>query len=129
MSVEAAGSTISSAKLPRSGMPSLTPIRLRNTFVAGGMTPPSDLIVEVAVRTFSMRVPEALDRDLGTLARQRGVSKSALVREALAELVSRKREPGSAPGSFLAAAEDLAGCVEGPKDLSCNKDHLAGYGR
>lgn len=82
------------------------------------------------MRTLSMRVPEALDHDLEELAQRRGVSKSALIRDAMVELVSGERDSGGAPaGSFLAAAEDLAGCVDGPEDLSYDKDHLDGYGQ
>jgi predicted transcriptional regulator len=83
------------------------------------------------VRTLSMKVPEALDHDLGVLAERRGVSKSALIRDAMTELVTRERAGADrAPaGSFLAMAEDLAGCVEAAEDLSTNKSYLDDYGR
>ena len=83
------------------------------------------------MKNLSIRVPEALDHDLEELAPRRGVTKSALIRGAVTELVSRERSLGErAPaGSFLAMAEDLAGCVDGPEDLSFNKDRLSGYGR
>jgi len=50
-----------------------------------------------------------------------------LIREALSAYLGRKGSPGRT--SFAALAEYLAGCVEGPDDLSGNPDHLAGYGR
>lgn len=81
------------------------------------------------MQTLSMKVTEDLNRTLSDLARQRGISKSALIREAITELVARERPGRPASGSFLAAAEDLAGCVDGPEDLSTNVEHLAGYGR
>jgi len=81
------------------------------------------------VRTLSMKVPEALDDDLGVLAARRGVSKSALIRDAMSELVARERVDRVPLGSFLALAEDLAGCVEAPEDLSTNKVYLDDYGR
>jgi len=81
------------------------------------------------VRTLSMKVPEALDDDLGILAARRGVSKSALIRDAMSELVARERVGRVPLGSFLALAEDLAGCVEAPEDLSTNKSYLDDYGR
>ncbi len=82
------------------------------------------------MRTLSMKVPETLDRDLAELATRRGVSKSALIRDAMAELVTREGSSERPPAdSFLALAEDLAGCVEGPEDLSTNEDYLDGYGR
>ena len=50
-----------------------------------------------------------------------------LIREALFGCL---RRVGSADRtSFAALAGDLAGCVEGPEDLSFNPDHFAGYGR
>jgi len=33
------------------------------------------------------------------------------------------------PISFLEAAKDFIGCLEGPKDLSTNKDYMKGYGQ
>jgi len=77
------------------------------------------------MRTISLKLPEALATKLREAARQRGASKSAIVREALAQYLSC-----SGPeGSFLALAEDLAGCVQGPTDLSVSKEYLKGYGR
>ncbi len=78
-----------------------------------------------------MKVPEALDRELSELAERRGVSKSALLRDAMAELVGRERAAADRPpaGSFLALAEDLAGCLDGPEDLSTNDAYLDEYGR
>jgi predicted transcriptional regulator len=61
------------------------------------------------MRTLSLKVPEALDRDLVELAARRGVSKSALIRDAMTELVARGRSADHPPaGSFLA----LAGAVD-----------------
>lgn len=45
-------------------------------------------------RTLSMKVPDALDRRLSKLAKRRGVSKSALVRDAKAEQIGRARHGG-----------------------------------
>ncbi len=83
------------------------------------------------MRTLSIKVPETLDRDLTRLAERRGVSKSVLVRDAMGDLVARERSGADRPpaGSFLARAEDLAGCVDGPEDLSSNKEYLDGYGQ
>lgn len=83
------------------------------------------------MRTLSMKVPEALDQDLAKLAARRGVSKSALIRDMMSEFVARERSVDDRPpaGSFLALAEDLLGCVDGPEDLSTNEDYLDGYGR
>lgn len=83
----------------------------------------------MALRTLSMKVPEALDRSLSELAARRGISKSALIRDAVSELIARDQSTSHPPaGSFLAMAEDLAGCIDGPEDLSTNEDHLEDYG-
>lgn len=82
---------------------------------------------EESMKTVSLKLPEPLDAKLTALIRKRGMSKSALIREALEDYLSREGEPG--PGSFLEMARDLCGCVAGPIDLSTNQDHLDGYGQ
>lgn len=77
--------------------------------------------------TLALKIPETLADDLSALARRRGTSKAALVREALQTLL--RREPSPPPGSALALAGDLVGCVEGPGDLSYNRAYLDDLGR
>jgi predicted transcriptional regulator len=77
--------------------------------------------------TLTLKIPETMDGELGALAHRQGMSKSALVRKAVSALLSREHKPRK--GSFLTQAEDLAGCVEGPEDLSCHERHLDGYGQ
>lgn len=79
------------------------------------------------MRTLSVKLPDGLDARLTALAQQRGMSKSAVVREALEALLVCNR--GFRKVSALALARDLAGCVAGPGDLSVNKDYLKDYGR
>jgi hypothetical protein len=79
------------------------------------------------MKTLSVKIPESLDGDLVVLARQKGVTKSELIRAALARLSSGE-EP-AARGSALALVEDLVGCVAGPGDLSYDKRHLDAFGR
>ena len=74
----------------------------------------------------SLKVPAALDARVAAAARQRRLTKSALVREALESYL-----PGAdvaVEGSFLELAGDLVGCVEGPGDLSHNPKRMRGYG-
>ena len=78
------------------------------------------------MKTLSLKLPEVLYGELTALAEHKGVSKSALVREALAGLLRRQRAPDR--GSALALLEDLAGSVDGPEDLSFNKAHLQDLG-
>ncbi|MEM7587030.1 MAG: CopG family transcriptional regulator [Acidobacteriota bacterium] len=74
------------------------------------------------MKTLTIRVPKTLYADLTALAEHKGVSRSKLVRDALAEHCRRQPTPGCS--SALALLEDLAGSVEGPEDLSFNKAHL-----
>ncbi len=74
------------------------------------------------MRTISLKVPEALYAKLSELARRKGVSRSAVLREALEAF-----EGGAS--SFSSKARDLAGSLNGPKDLSTNPEHMAGFGR
>ena len=76
-----------------------------------------------AMRTVSFKLPPELDDALDDLARARGASRSALVREALELLAKGKRR------SVAALAGDLVGSIEGPTDLATNKKHMAGYGK
>lgn len=75
------------------------------------------------MRAISLKLSESLDRQLTQLARQRRVSRSALVREAVQLYAA---QPGK---SVAAAAADLAGLLKGPTDLSSSSKHLDGYGR
>lgn len=82
------------------------------------------------MRSLSLKVSENLDRGIADLAARRGISKSALIREAVSDLIARERAPEPNGGkSFLALAEDLAGTLDGPEDLSTNPDYLNGYGQ
>lgn len=80
-----------------------------------------------AMKTLSLKLTPALGRELEALAQRRSVSKSSLVREALARYLTSG--PRASKGSFLERAGKLVGCVEGPPDLSVNAEHLRGYGR
>lgn len=74
-------------------------------------------------RTVSFKLPEELDDALNELARSRGASRSALVREAIESLAKGKRR------SVTSVAGNLVGSVEGPTDLATNHKHMSGYGR
>jgi hypothetical protein len=77
----------------------------------------------------SLKLSHDLEESLTTYATLRGTSASSVVREALAAyLVGAQPADLRRPQSFSARAADLAGCVNGPADLSTNPAHLAGYG-
>ena len=79
------------------------------------------------MKTLSLKVPETLDRKLSARARTRRTTKSALIREALEDFLGS----GSPlpKGSALELAGDLVGSLEGPGDLSTNKEYFKDFGR
>ena len=74
------------------------------------------------MRTVSFKLTERLDDALTELARQRKSSRSALVREALGALAA------TGGLSVTAVAGDLAGSLDGPRDLSSSRKHMKNYG-
>ncbi len=79
------------------------------------------------MRTLSLKVPETLLKKLDSAAREKGESRSALLRQAIETLLAGENYVRK--GSCLDLAQDLAGCIKGPKDLSSNKDLMEGYGQ
>ena len=76
--------------------------------------------------TVSLKMPEELATRLAAAARRRGVTRSALMRDALESYL---RRVGAGKGSAADAARDLIGLVEGPRDLSSHTRHMKGFGR
>lgn len=79
------------------------------------------------MNTVSLKVPDPLAAAITETARRKGVSKSALIREALTEYLGRLET--EQPGSALSRVSDLVGILYGPEDLSVNKDYLEDFGR
>lgn len=79
------------------------------------------------MRTITLNLPDGLAARVSATVRRRGVSTSALVREALEDRLGG--ETRDRTGSCLDLAADLAGALTGPADLSSNARHLKGYGR
>ena len=80
-------------------------------------------VVEANMKAISLKLPDELDERLLEMADRRKTTRSALLREAI-EAYARKGKR-----SVTASARDLAGSVEGPKDLSTNPRHMTGFGR
>lgn len=78
------------------------------------------------MKAFSLKLPDALDAKLTAAARRRRTSKSVVVRDALETFLGGK---AARSGSALDLMRDLAGCCEGPGDLSYNKAHLRDFGK
>ncbi|MEK7402467.1 MAG: ribbon-helix-helix protein, CopG family [Gemmatimonadota bacterium] len=74
----------------------------------------------------SFKLPKELDQMLTRVARRRGVSRAAVLRDAL----ERYRAAGFAThGSLLELAGDLVGRFKGgPKDVSTNPKYMEGFG-
>ena len=79
------------------------------------------------MRAITLKLPEGLAARVSATVRKRGVSTSALVREALEERLSREADHQA--GSCLDLARDLRGSLAGSADLSSNPRHLKRYGR
>jgi predicted nucleic-acid-binding Zn-ribbon protein len=80
----------------------------------------------LTMNTLTLKVPDVLNTQLNSYARQKGLSKSEIVRMALSEYFSKDNI--TFEGSILDLSEDLAGSIEAPSDISINKDYLEGYG-
>lgn len=76
-----------------------------------------------AMKVVSIKLPEDLDRRLTDIARHRGATRSAVLREALSDLARRERR------SVTAAAGKLVGSLAGPRGLSTARRHMTGYGK
>lgn len=79
------------------------------------------------MKPVSLKMPRHLAREVSEAARRRGVSRSALIREALEAFLRTERSTPSV--SALSRAADLAGAFAGPEDLSANPDYMRGFGR
>jgi ribbon-helix-helix CopG family protein len=79
------------------------------------------------MKFLSLKVPDAMDRELESRARSEGITKSKLVRRALANYLRSSSLPPAK--SALALAGDLVGSLEGPGDLSISKEYFKDFGR
>ncbi len=79
------------------------------------------------MKTLSVKLPESLLEKLDSTAARKGESRSALIREAVEVIINENNKSQS--GSCMDLARDLAGSLEGPEDLSFNKDRMEGYGK
>lgn len=78
------------------------------------------------MKTITCKLPEKLDAELVAAAREAGISKSHIVRQALEDRISRKRGKRS-PRAFD-LVKDLCGSVKGPADLLTNTKHMEDFG-
>ena len=78
------------------------------------------------VKTLTVRLPAAIANDIAAESRERGISKSDVVRERLTRRPSRQKD------NALEGIADLVGAVDAlPADLSARRKHYlraTGYG-
>lgn len=74
--------------------------------------------------TISLKLPEALLREIELEAATRGVPKSAVIRDSL-ERTLRKGRKAKKKVSCLDLVRDLVGTFDGPPDASTNPRYLA----
>ena len=79
------------------------------------------------MKILTVKIPDGIASDIETVARKKGLSKSEVVRRAIQEDLSRDIQGTN--GNFLKLAEDLAGSIDGPEDLSINQDYMNQYGQ
>ncbi|WP_156373074.1 CopG family transcriptional regulator [Pseudorhodoferax sp. Leaf267] len=82
------------------------------------------------MNTLTIKISPVLEQQLLEAADRAHLSKSELVRRALAAYVARPADGTEPFVSALDRAGDLVGCFEGgPADLASNPRHLDGFGR
>ena len=74
----------------------------------------------------SLKMSEPLAAELAAVAHRKGVSKSALMREAIEAFL--REDEANHPRSALDLVVDLVGTCEGPADLSVNEKYMEGFG-
>ncbi len=77
--------------------------------------------------TLTLKISSGIKEKLKTYSKRKGLSKSAIVRNALIDYF--ERDDLDKQGTFYDFAQDLAGSVKTKSDLSTNKEYLAGYGQ
>lgn len=79
------------------------------------------------MKTIALKLPDELLAKIQDLAKKRGETRSAVMRETLEEFFARDNHQN--PNSCLDRARDLSGCIKGPVDLSTNQSHMDEYGK
>jgi metal-responsive CopG/Arc/MetJ family transcriptional regulator len=76
--------------------------------------------------TITCKIPDKLGAHLDAAARQRRVSKSQIIREAIVAIL-RKKKPALSAFDLM---KDACGIVRGgPKDYASNSRHLKDFGK
>jgi Arc/MetJ-type ribon-helix-helix transcriptional regulator len=78
------------------------------------------------MKTITCRLSEPLDAQLEAVAREQGISKSDVVRNALEQQLGKKQ--GKRLQRAYDLVKDLAASVTGPSDLLSNPKHMEDFG-
>ncbi len=82
------------------------------------------------MNVLTIKLPAALEQQLEEATRRTHLSKSELVRRALAAYIARAEDDSGGFVSALDQAGDLVGCFEGgPPDLSSNPRYMDDFGK
>lgn len=86
---------------------------------------------DMSVDPDTIALTDAQRRALAELSDKTGKPWPTVLSEALTDYQSQARGEDQCGESFSAAAErlGLVGCIEGPADLSTNRDHMQGFGK
>jgi hypothetical protein len=83
-----------------------------------------------ATETLTLKLPQSLAEALLRASQREQISKSELVRRAVAAHLGRGQRNAGAEPSLLDRADDLVGCFSGgPRDLASNPRHMEGFGK
>lgn len=75
--------------------------------------------------TITVKLPPDLNAKLNAIVRQRRITKSEAVREAIEKMAADRSAPKASVHDLIG---DLCGVVSGPPDLSTNPKYLEGFG-
>jgi hypothetical protein len=82
------------------------------------------------MNTLTIKIPPSLDSALAQASARAQVTKSELVRRAVAAYLAAGAQRNAGPPSALELAGDLVGCFGGgPDDLASNPRHLDDFDR
>ena len=80
------------------------------------------------VQTISLKLPASLENALAQESARRGVSKSEVIRECLAEMLSRESR-SKKKRTCYDLSRNLAGSLRGPVDIASNPKYLDDLGQ
>ena len=80
------------------------------------------------MKTLAVKIPEKLDLQLQSLSKQRKVSKSKIVRDAIRECLERQKDHQEL-SAFDLMKDGLGILRSDCDDLASNSEHMNGFGR